>query len=406
MNCVCEFMGPHRGSQFSSWMAWAVILGWLVANGVCARGEQSRDAVDAKVAPAEFVATVLVPFWRSGEIREPIFFVEGKGSDRPRGKLLFKPTEVLSVTSATRDKQFEPGKDFEADLAGGTISLPLGSSIPVTTREHLYPMMTSTLPKIARRSGDRTRGIFFDEGSAYHKLQVEVTYRHELDQWRGPTPKYAGNSLPRTTAKLRDKQPVKLILCGDSISAGANASLMTKAPPGCPPFGQLTALALESHFGSNVTFINDAVDGWTSQNGLRQAKDKRIGKEMPDLVIIAFGMNDVYYQRDVAKYRSNIRGIIEQVRADAPDAEFILVATMPANAERGITTDKFPLYRDALASLCGPGVVLADLTSMWQALLTRKTFYDLTGNGVNHPNDFGHRIYAQTLLALLIDAPK
>jgi hypothetical protein len=27
----------------------------------------------------------------------------------------------------------------------------------------------------------------------------------------------------------------------------------------------------------------------------------------------------------------------------------------------------------------------------------------MTGNGVNHPNDFGHRIYAQVLSALLIE---
>lgn len=31
-----------------------------------------------------------------------------------------------------------------------------------------------------------------------------------------------------------------------------------------------------------------------------------------------------------------------------------------------------------------------------------KNFLDLTGNGVNHPNDFGHRVYARVLSALLI----
>jgi hypothetical protein len=51
-------------------------------------------------------------------------------------------------------------------------------------------------------------------------------------------------------------------------------------------------------------------------------------------------------------------------------------------------------------------VALADLTSIWGELLKRKSFYDLTGNGVNHPNDFGHCVYAETLLALLIDTPK
>ena len=211
------------------------------------------------------------------------------------------------------------------------------------------------------------------------------------------------NRSQRPIAKLRAKQPITLMLCGDSISAGANASLLTKAPPGCPDYGKLTALALEHHFGSKVTFINHAVGGWTSGNGLQQAKDQHIGKAKPDLVIIAFGMNDVF-QRNVALYEANIRGLMEAIRADAPDAEFILVASMLGNAEWGMPMEQFPLYRDALAKLCGPGVVLADMTSMWEALLKRKTFYDLTGNGVNHPNDFGHCVYAQSLLALLIEA--
>jgi lysophospholipase L1-like esterase len=154
-----------------------------------------------------------------------------------------------------------------------------------------------------------------------------------------------------------------------------------------------------------VTFINHAVGGWTSGNGLQQAKDQRIGKAKPDLVIIAFGMNDVF-QRNVGLYETNVRGLIEAVRADAPDAEFILVASMLGNVEWGMPMEQFPIYRDALAKLCGPGVVLADMTSMWEALLKRKTFYDLTGNGVNHPNDFGHCVYAQSLLALLIEPSK
>ena len=39
----------------------------------------------------------------------------------------------------------------------------------------------------------------------------------------------------------------------------------------------------------------------------------------------------------------------------------------------------------------------------WRKLLERKDFYDLTGNGVNHPNDYGHRVYA-TVLAALFDS--
>ena len=39
--------------------------------------------------------------------------------------------------------------------------------------------------------------------------------------------------------------------------------------------------------------------------------------------------------------------------------------------------------------------------TVWQELLENKHDLDLTGNGLNHPNDFGHRLYAQAILELL-----
>ena len=34
-------------------------------------------------------------------------------------------------------------------------------------------------------------------------------------------------------------------------------------------------------------------------------------------------------------------------------------------------------------------------------MLERKNYLDLSGNGVNHPNDFLHRIYAMRVLEVL-----
>ena len=48
------------------------------------------------------------------------------------------------------------------------------------------------------------------------------------------------------------------------------------------------------------------------------------------------------------------------------------------------------------------GIALADVSSVWQEILKSKTYLDFTGNGVNHPNDFGHRVYAEVILASLI----
>ncbi len=62
--------------------------------------------------------------------------------------------------------------------------------------------------------------------------------------------------------QLNSREPVKVLLCGDSISEGYNASKFTKAKPGCPPYGELVALALQKHYGSPVTFENLAHGGW------------------------------------------------------------------------------------------------------------------------------------------------
>ena len=54
-----------------------------------------------------------------------------------------------------------------------------------------------------------------------------------------------------------------------------------------------------------------------------------------------------------------------------------------------------------LTACGGSGVALADVQKVWKKLLERKDFYDLSGNGVNHPNDYGHRVYASVIFQLL-----
>jgi lysophospholipase L1-like esterase len=62
----------------------------------------------------------------------------------------------------------------------------------------------------------------------------------------------------------------------------------------------------------------------------------------------------------------------------------------------------FPRYRDELRSLVAPGVALVDMTTVWEEQLRSKEMFDLTGNGLNHPNDHGHRLYAQGILEALV----
>jgi hypothetical protein len=61
----------------------------------------------------------------------------------------------------------------------------------------------------------------------------------------------------------------------------------------------------------------------------------------------------------------------------------------------------YPKYRDALVRIETTGVAVADVTALWMAVVSKKSFMDITGNGVNHPNDYGHRLYAMVLAATL-----
>jgi acyl-CoA thioesterase-1 len=123
--------------------------------------------------------------------------------------------------------------------------------------------------------------------------------------------------------------------------------------------------------------------------------------EDPDLVVVAFGMNDASGRVPTAKYADAMLTIITTIRASKPETGIILVATMYGNPEWSKSdASLYGAYRDALASMADANTTLADMTSLTGDMLSTKKFTDITANGLNHPNDFLHRVYAQLILEL------
>mgnify|MGYP000203112808 FL=1 len=60
-------------------------------------------------------------------------------------------------------------------------------------------------------------------------------------------------------------------------------------------------------------------------------------------------------------------------------------------------------FEAAMLKLESQGVAVAPITTMFRYLMSRKEYADMTGNNVNHPNDFVARLYAQTLYATVVD---
>jgi lysophospholipase L1-like esterase len=263
--------------------------------------------------------------------------------------------------------------------------LTAGTRIPFKTSAEMVPPAGSP---------NTLLGVLFSEGRFFHDLQVLVSYPHAADWPLQDAPQ--AQLLTRSLAKLKAKQPLKLVALGDSITEGYNASgfAQAEAPPHQPPYAQLVANTLQQRFGATVTLANLGRAGTKAGWGLEMVA--KVADQKPDLVILAFGMN---HSEPPADFEAVMRKLRDTVQAACPGADIVLVAPMTGNP-CGFPPERFTGYRDALRNLTAPNVALADVTSLWLELLKRKPYSDLSGNNVNHPNDFGHRVYAQVICQL------
>lgn len=369
---------------------WLIGLAFVLAAG----------AVMAQAAPAGDGAPDK-PFWSSPVMKgESILFVRRPG--RPvTGKLLFNASKVLEVRSSSGATLYREGKDYTFAAGSNVITVPAGSAIPVATPKQLTPQLGSQPFDLKRRDGKGD--ILFGETHQYADMQVVVTYEHDPAEWTLPPPRLATEELPVVLGKLSRGEPVTIVFYGDSITVGGNASKFLNVAPQQPAYPELTVRNLEAAYKSKITMKNLSVGGQTADYGVKNIA--KVSAEKPDLVVIAWGMNDSSgtTPRPVLNFTQNVIDQMQAVRKVKPDAEFILVASMLPNADCYWANPQALLeYRDTLRRLAREDVAVADLTSVWEEMLKTKSYLDITGNGVNHPNDFGHRLYADVVSALLI----
>jgi acyl-CoA thioesterase I len=369
----------------------------VIALGILS--ELSPIVAQQSAPTTSWAQSVLTPFWASSRMENETLFFETMPNKRyAEARLLFVPTHIVSVTSADGAMVFEEGRDYVRKGKGDTLTLTKNSRIPVKTWAEMHPPKGSPGTLGEAVGGNST--LFFDPtGAVLHTIQVAVTYDHDKN-WKGYAPQPAEKNIPRFIAKLRNKEKCKLVVFGDSISAGAGASSTFHAPPYQPPYVGLLEDGLRARYGADLIVSNISEGGQDTTWGVKTAA--RVADESPDLVLIAFGMNDAGRAIPAAAYAQNIQKMMDVIREKKPDTEFLLVTTMIGNAEWAqLTFPRFGEYRDALARMAGPGVAVADVTSVWEDVLRTKKFLDCTGNGLNHPNDFGNRIYAQVILEVL-----
>ena len=338
--------------------------------------------------------TYIKPYW-SGDFmaNESVLFAGEEGTV----SLLYTPRDGVSVRSCDLMTEYVEGVDYL--LSGNTLTRLKTSSMPYFTEEDLYPR-----EEVARSKAGKTPDkpwVLFGEGGWIAQHQVFVSYFHD-DAWQGILPEDQSPKFPRTLQKLERGEPLKLLFFGDSITTGVNSSGKLGFAPYADPWPTLVKKGLEILYPqAQIHEENTAVGGKKTAWALETIEENLLAHK-PDLLILGFGMND--RELTPEEHAAQLQELIERTQTALPEVEIAVIATMLPNVETFKFWAKQSLFEKAYEELLlpkHPELAVVPMTSVHGALLEKKRYLDMTGNNVNHPNDFLARAYAHTVLKTL-----
>lgn len=288
-------------------------------------------------------------------------------------------------TTHPDNRTFQQGIDYMIDGEGGTIFRLASGAIPDWRDHPLYG-----LEKFDHRDYKAISNAAYTVYADYEYETEPVVDENKVAQASG------------LLKRLKEKQDISLVVLGDSISMGA------EIPNVKFTFAHRFAEQLRSRIStSEVTLTMKAVGGETSRRGLLRLQEDVIVSR-PDVVTIGYGMNDQNVDADRGndvpppEFERHIGAMIEQLRAQT-DAAIILITPCLPNGQWHFASKNAAEYADCLRRLANQyEVALADVQKLWVAeLATGKSTASLLMNNVNHPNEYGHSLYARALAELL-----
>lgn len=321
--------------------------------------------------------------------------------------------KILSVKSFDLKTTYEEGKDYRVNEFGELEILPTGKIPYLTWKEWRYPEFSEEVFNLQFRSADGIGGwrigeLYADQDgmSAY---TLAVTYTHKASNLYEIT---CGKTdrLPRFLQKLNIDKTAKVVSYGDSITYGWAASGMQdiKRPPYCPKYTDMVVEYLSAKFQADIQHDNLAVSGMCTDWGEKDENVQKVIDAEPDLVVLAFGMNDAGGFQPTVFY-DKMLNIINKIRNAKSETEFMIVSPIMPNPMVGFASGssicrfhaEYPRFFQKIEDNV-KGVAYANVTAMHQVLLERKDLRDTLSNNINHPNDYMHRVYAQVMLKTML----
>ncbi len=243
-------------------------------------------------------------------------------------------------------------------------------------------------------------------------MQTAAIVDYEYDQMENEhvvkSSSLQADPLRRVVAKLLNKEKVRYLVFGDSISAGGDASREEFA------FYNRLASELGRLFaGAVLEVVKKAIGGENSSDGLSRLEGDII-EMRPDLISIGYGMNDQCTMSEEVRncippglFEHNIRHMVNRIQK-ATEADIIFITPCISNPLWVHSSGDLAIYADILKRIgTESGVAVADVHDLWmKELQAGKTHESLLLNNINHPNDYGHQIYYEALASLIPQAVK
>lgn len=378
--------------KFAAFISGMLVLGACLAG--CANGTDSgtnggNPTVDESTRDANYRS-----FWTSDTIKNETVMLEEGMDGKITGKLLFTPTDIVSV------------KNFDLTIQYPMSGFMLNGNELIRTEGSTLPYMPYALADCQVPLGDglsQYDGLLFTEGQGIVSKLILVTYTYNpsAEEWKS-VPQDKSVELVHFRQKLQNREGANLFVYGDSIAAGCSASSVLNYNPRLPVWGQAVANELSAKYRTRVGYYNGSVGGWTSADGALNIAQKiqTVPESAPDLAIVAFGMNDGSGSVPADTYYTNLKTILTEIRNRAPACDIVLISTIHANplcSQNKEITASYHAENERLAAEFG-NCVTVNMSSFSQELYERKTGFDLLANNINHPNDFLVRCYVMNLL--------
>ncbi|MDP3545148.1 MAG: SGNH/GDSL hydrolase family protein [Phreatobacter sp.] len=203
----------------------------------------------------------------------------------------------------------------------------------------------------------------------------------------------AGGSLPRTSARIRARQTVRVLAIGSSTTAGVGS--------GGAGFAHRLGPMIKARWPNSVIeVVVSGVSGETASGAAGRLRAE-LAQHQPTLVVWQLGTNDANFGVSAEAFRATVAGGLAAIRAAGADA--VLVDPQYSRwAERGTRTAQFAGIIASEGARSGAPVVRRYDAMYRLAVSNRSAFDSLIAFDGLHLTSAGHDCMAQQVAGTIV----